>query len=68
MDPSLQNLISTSAALGVYAFAFTTGCTYLNIDTTPFVGLFGVGGAALGFVMLIPFPSLLLIGSWSVIE
>lgn len=51
VDPSLLNLISTSVALGVYAFAATTGCSYFNIDTTPFVGLFGAGGAALGFGM-----------------
>jgi len=49
VDPSLLNLISSSAALGVYAFAATTACSYFGVDTTPFVGLFGVGGAALGF-------------------
>ena len=47
----MQNLISTSTALGVYAFASVSAMTYFGIDTTPFVGLFGVGGAAIGFGM-----------------
>lgn len=51
IDPSLLNLISISSALGIYAFIGMSVMTHFGIDTSPFVGFFGVGGAAIGFGM-----------------
>eukprot|EP00485_Elphidium_margaritaceum_P011910 CAMPEP_0202704430 /NCGR_PEP_ID=MMETSP1385-20130828/17104_1 /ASSEMBLY_ACC=CAM_ASM_000861 /TAXON_ID=933848 /ORGANISM="Elphidium margaritaceum" /LENGTH=261 /DNA_ID=CAMNT_0049362451 /DNA_START=25 /DNA_END=810 /DNA_ORIENTATION=+ len=51
VDHSLLNLVSVSSALAVYAFTAVTALSYIGVDTSPFVGLFGIGGAALGFGM-----------------